>query len=341
MVEPLLRFLLVARGHALLHCAAVDAERGAIVMSAQTDTGKTSTVLRLLMRRNWGFLSDDMAIVDPDGTIRSFPKPMTLSSHTMNAVNDRKLPFADRFMLGLRSRVHSKKGRSIGHALGRGNVPIVTINAAVQLLVPPPKYHVTSLVDCEMSDAAPIDSVILMERGEPLREEVGVPGTLDVLIENTDDAYTFPPFASFAPEIVVDGLDYPTLRKRERAILESAIAKAWRVRLRVSGHGWSDLIPNIVAEHTLLAVADDEPVHDEGAEGGRRLRRRRDGPGRTGGRRRPHRLGEGSRWSSSGATPRSSPTRSGPPSPGSRRRSAGRPSSSTTACRNMPIGRSS
>ncbi len=267
MVEPLLRFLLVSRGHALLHCAAVDAERGAIVMSAQTDTGKTSTVLRLLMRRSWGFLSDDMAIVDPDGTIRSFPKPMTLSSHTMNAVNDRRLPVADRFMLALRSRVHSKKGRSIGHRLGQTNVPIVTINALVQLLVPPPKYHVTSLVDCEMSDAAPLDSVILMERGEPIREEVGVPATLDALIENTDDAYTFPPFASFAPEIVVGGLDYQALRAREREILERAIANAWRIRLRVSGHGWSDLIPNLVAEHTLVAAPDESPLPNEGSEG--------------------------------------------------------------------------
>ena len=65
MVEPLLRFILAARGYALLHCAAVDAEHGAIVMSAQTDTGKTSAVLRLLMHHSWGFLSDDMAIVGP------------------------------------------------------------------------------------------------------------------------------------------------------------------------------------------------------------------------------------------------------------------------------------
>ena len=57
MVEPLLRFWLVSRGFVLLHCAAIDAERGAIIMSAQTDTGKTSTVLRLLMQRSWAFIS--------------------------------------------------------------------------------------------------------------------------------------------------------------------------------------------------------------------------------------------------------------------------------------------
>ena len=114
MVEPILRFWLVSRGFVLLHCAAIDAERGAIIMSAQTDTGKTSTVLRLLMQRSWGFISDDMAILTPDAEILSYPKPMTLSSHTMSAVNDQALPRADRFMLAIRSRVHSKSGRSAG-----------------------------------------------------------------------------------------------------------------------------------------------------------------------------------------------------------------------------------
>ena len=101
MVEPLLRFVLVDRDHVLLHCAAIDAERGAVILSAQTDTGKTSTVLRLLMAHSWGFISDDMAILTPGGEMLSYPKPMTLSSHTMAAVNDQALPRADRVMLAI------------------------------------------------------------------------------------------------------------------------------------------------------------------------------------------------------------------------------------------------
>jgi putative flippase GtrA len=250
MVEPLLRFWLVSRGYVLLHCAAIDAERGAVIMSAQTDTGKTSTVLRLLMQRSWGFISDDMAILTTGGEILSYPKPMTLSSHTMSAVNDQALPRADRVMLAIRSRVHSKEGRSAGHALSRLNVPIVTINAWVQLLVPPPKYHVQSLIDCDMTDRAPIDSVILMERGSPpLAEEPSFALTIDRLIDNTDDAYTFPPFAAFAPMLVFGDLDHAALRDRERQLLEAAVARAWRVRVRVVGHNWSELIPSLVERH--------------------------------------------------------------------------------------------
>ena len=250
MVEPILRFWLVSRGFVLLHCAAIDAERGAIIMSAQTDTGKTSTVLRLLMQRSWGFISDDMAILTPDAEILSYPKPMTLSSHTMSAVNDQALPRADRFMLAIRSRVHSKSGRSAGHALGRLNVPIVTINSWVQLIVPPPKYHVQSLIDCDMTDRAPIDSIVLMERGSPpLAEEPAFDLTIDRLIENTDDAYTFPPFAALAPLIAIGDLDHDALRRRERQLLETAVARAWRVRVRVVGHNWSELIPTLVERH--------------------------------------------------------------------------------------------
>jgi dolichol-phosphate mannosyltransferase len=248
VVEPLLRFQLTSRNAVLLHCASVDAEAGAVLLSAQTDTGKTSTLLRLLMQRPWGFMGDDMAIVLPDGRVLSYPKPMTLSSHTMSAVSDSALPFADRVMLAIRSRIHSREGRSIGHALGRLPVPIVTINAVVQLLVPPPKYHVSSLVDCDMTDEAPLDSVILMERGVPAVEEgLELEAALDELLANTEDAYTFPPFGWFAPFIILDGMDIAALRSRERDLLRSAISDVRRVRLRVSGHQWAEVIPNLLS----------------------------------------------------------------------------------------------
>ena len=269
MVEPLLRFMLIARGYVLLHSAAVEAEQGAVVMSALTDTGKTSTVLRLLMHRSWGFLADDMAIVAPGGAIIGFPKPMTLSSHTMSSVNDQVLPMADRLMLGIRSRLHSREGRAVGHSLGRMPVPIVTINAWVQLLIPPPKYHVTSLIECDIVERSTIDSVILMERGEPLAEIPTLDATLDRLLANTDDAYTFPPFASLAPLLEFDGLDHDALRVRERELLSGAVQAAWRVRIRVRGHNWSDLIPTLVTdkrpvlEPDPLVVAQDEIAIEE------------------------------------------------------------------------------
>ena len=247
VVEPLLRFMLVSHDAVLLHCASLDTDRGGVLLSAQTDTGKTSTILRLLMKQDWAFMGDDMAIVLPDGRVLSYPKPLTLSSHTMSAVSDSALPLADRIMLAIRSRVHSKEGRSIGHALGRLPVPIVTINCIVQLLIPPPKYHINSLVDCDQSPSAPIDTVIIMERGpEPLSDEPGLEQTLDVLLDNTEDAYTFPPFGWVSPLLTFDGLHLEALRAKERDLLRTAIHTARRARMRVIGHEWPDLIPALL-----------------------------------------------------------------------------------------------
>ena len=87
-----------------------------------------------------------------------------------------------------------------------------------------------------------------MERGEPLAETPTLDATLDRLLANTDDAYTFPPFASLAPLIRIGGEDYDALRARERSLLSAAVEPAWRVRIRVRGHNWSDLIPTLVAD---------------------------------------------------------------------------------------------
>ncbi len=86
--------------------------------------------------------------------------------------------------------------------------------------------------------------------------------TLDRLLENTDDAYTFPPFASFAPEVVVDGMDHATLRARELEILEQSVSAAWRLRLRVSGHSWSEVIPTLLDRHHNVTGGDPDAVED-------------------------------------------------------------------------------
>ena len=46
VVEALLRFVLVNKGYMLLHSATVRLGEETIMLSAQTDTGKTGTILR-------------------------------------------------------------------------------------------------------------------------------------------------------------------------------------------------------------------------------------------------------------------------------------------------------
>jgi dolichol-phosphate mannosyltransferase len=246
VIEALLRFLLVSRGHVLLHSACMMVNGHAVLLSAQTDTGKTSTVIQLVRDRHYRFLSDDMTIISPDGVAIHYPKPMTMSYHTMSSIRGHRFPLNRRMALGVQSRLHSKSGRTVGRRLGAWNIPIMSVNSIVQWLVPPPKYHIASLLDCELAERAPIGHVFIMERGEALQEQPSRQSAIATLIENTDDAYGFPPFATFAPRLRIGADGYESLRRKEAELLGRAIARAAVWRVRVPGHEWAEVLPELI-----------------------------------------------------------------------------------------------
>ncbi|OKI69659.1 glycosyltransferase [Micromonospora sp. CB01531] len=246
IVEALLRFVLVSRGHMLLHSACVSLNGVGVMLSALTDTGKTATVLRLLRDHGGLFLSDDMTLVNADGVATCFPKPLTISAHTLRAVQARDLTPAEWRRLQFQSRLHSKGGRSLALTLSRFNVPIMGINALTQRLVPPPKYSVDRLVPCRIGTSTKVEELFIIERGTPRIGDLGKDETLERMIQNTDDAYGFPPFRYLAPAITIDGQGYAQLREREREILTGFLS---HVRSRVVASdrfGWADEIPRLL-----------------------------------------------------------------------------------------------
>ena len=93
--------LLFKKGYALVHGATIAFGDKAYMITARTDTGKTTTLLKILayQRRNSdqaAFLSDDMTIVSPTGTAMTYPKPLTISYHTLRAVNTDTLNFKEK-----------------------------------------------------------------------------------------------------------------------------------------------------------------------------------------------------------------------------------------------------
>jgi hypothetical protein len=82
------------------------------------------------------------------------------------------------------------------------------------------------------------------------------------LIENTDDAYGFPPFATFGPRIRIGDDDYEALRRKEVELLTQAIAGARRWHLRVPGHEWADVLPSVIDGSAPVAVGPGPMSHD-------------------------------------------------------------------------------
>jgi dolichol-phosphate mannosyltransferase len=259
VVEALLRFVFVDRGYMLLHAACMDVDGRGVVLSARTDTGKTGTVLKLLRTSQGRFLSDDMTIIDSSGVARCFPKPLTISQHTLRAIDAGDLTRREWAWLRVQSRLHSKEGRGFAMKLADHNVPIMTINGWTQRMIPPPKYHVQRLVTCELGSTTMIDQLYIIERGVPHQSMVPQSQAIVELLENTEDAYGFPPYRYLAQALSVGGLTYDELRERERLILVSAMESVQVQRLGSDDFTWAEQISAAIAPVT---VKSDVPYLD-------------------------------------------------------------------------------
>ncbi|MGZ4480257.1 MAG: hypothetical protein ACXVW2_16700 [Nocardioidaceae bacterium] len=248
IIEALLRYAVAARGAMLLHSACVEIDGRGLMLSARTDTGKTGTVLRLLREHGARFLSDDMTILHPDGTAQCFPKPLTISSHTLRAVDPGDLSHREWMVLGVKSRLHSKGGRGIGMRIGEANLPVMTANALTQMLIPPPKYGADRLVACEVIPRTTVSDLFVIERGSPALTSLSPAAALQELMANTDDAYGFPPYRYVAPVLLVGGEEYAALRAREEQVLRSALGRMRTRRLASDSFGWATEIPRLIAE---------------------------------------------------------------------------------------------
>jgi hypothetical protein len=258
LVEPMLRFLLAQRNRMLLHAATVVINGETITLSAKTDTGKTGTVLRLLQAHGGEFYSDDMVILDQDGTLSRYPKPLTLSAHTVRSTPSHRLSMRSRLTLPLQSRLHSRQGRSAGKWLGKHNLPIMSMNAIVQALCPPPKYAITDLVDCQIGVQTALHHLFIIDRGEsPGISTISLEDGAAALSNNTDDAYGFPPYASLIPFLKIGGLSSDDLANREQAILIRALDGVAVRRIVVQDYGWATVIERQVG---LVARPGPEPT---------------------------------------------------------------------------------
>jgi putative flippase GtrA len=242
VVEPLLRWEIVKRGSILAHAACLEIDGTGVLITAQTDTGKTTTCIRSIRENGSRFASDDMIIVSPDGVARSFPKPMTISAHTLKAARSSPLSLHSRLWLQLQGRLHSKGGRRVGLAMTSLNIPVCTLNALVQMVVPPPKFHVRQLVpSTEIVDRMQLSHLIVIERGDELTEDLDAEAATRLLSDNTEDAYGFPPYPLIA-DLLANGE-----HAVEADIRRRVVAQLSAVRLRSPNRSWFDRLSDVVA----------------------------------------------------------------------------------------------
>jgi putative flippase GtrA len=250
VIEPLLRWTFVKKGYALVHGATIAFGNEACMITARTDTGKTTTLLKILayQRRNGdqaAFLSDDMTIVSPNGVAMTYPKPMTISYHTLRAVNSDTLSFRERISLPLQSRIHSRSGRRFAFLITKTHLPTATINMITQMVVPPPKYFVNKLVPkVKLTRKANLSRMFIIERGEKGMMPIENNEAMELLLQNCEDAYGFPPYEDLKEFLYMHGS--VDLREKEQAIIRQALGQLPATVIRSSTFDWWSRIPAFV-----------------------------------------------------------------------------------------------
>jgi dolichol-phosphate mannosyltransferase len=260
VVEPILRWTFVEKGFALVHGACIAMGEHAYLVTARTDTGKTTTILRLLDQQRrasdqGAFLSDDLTLITPDGRVLTYPKPLTISQHTVAAIHSPLLSLSERLSLIIQSRLHSRDGRRFAFWLSQTNLPVATINTIVQWLVPPPKYPVQRLVPhVKLASEGQLNGMFVIERGGDGDVRLDEVEGLDILMRNCEDAYGFPPYPTIA-KFLYDSTDRD-LRAAERQIVAAALQGHATLLLRSSSMDWSSRIAKLASPQDL----NREPV---------------------------------------------------------------------------------
>jgi hypothetical protein len=245
VVEPILRWTFVERGYALVHAACMAHDGKAFLITARTDTGKTTTCLKTLDEKPYSFMSDDLLLLAPDGRALTYPKPLTISRHTLHAVKTPLLSRLQRLTLFYQSRLHSRSGRRFAMLIAKTHMPAATINAIVQWIVPPPKYQVDKLIpQVKLSPESEVGGLMIIQRGGEGNVALDPEEALDILLTNCEDAYGFPPYAEI--EHFLHSRNGSDLRAAERAIIASALEGAPATLLKSETMDWHRRVATIV-----------------------------------------------------------------------------------------------
>lgn len=142
VVEPLLALLAPAAGHVLLPSAAIQTERGALLLVGRSRSGKSSLVARTAAAGT-AVLGDDHVVVGPDGC-RAFPRRLRLYPDVAETAP------AARAALSVQTRVLL---RALGYlrAVSRG------------VVAPPVRVPVESLGPV-LHEQVPLARIVVLER---------------------------------------------------------------------------------------------------------------------------------------------------------------------------------
>ena len=237
VVEPVLRWMLLARGHALPRLAGVvigpavggpEAGGRAVVFAGLADMGYG--LARLCEDGNAAFLGDDRLLLGRDRRVRSFAKPVTARRDLTPPAGALRAALA----LRLQRVLYTRPVRRLGLWLSDRRLPAATLNTYLQRLIPQPKYPLHELVPgLVYGQASPLGPLLWTQRDD-------APATpLEQMLDEGNGALGFQPFPLLRSELAHwGGRDWAA---EERAILSAALTGCEPIAWRPAERWWEQI----------------------------------------------------------------------------------------------------
>jgi putative flippase GtrA len=253
VIEPVLRWALVTKGYAFVRGASVAREGTAIILHSSDDMGPA--IVELSRVHGYGYMGDDLAILDRTGRVLSYPKPVTIDPLMMSIPpapgsgerGDRPsfiLPWQGRLALFGRRMLYTRALRSFGLWLSKRELPAATLNTYLQSFVPQPKLMLERIVDdVTRADSATAAMVVAISQ-DPTTTRPPNLEEFAALLRMDDREDGFQPQPLLARSLRLwQGVD---LEPQELSIILGALRACRLLRLaHPDGGRWADLIRGI------------------------------------------------------------------------------------------------
>lgn len=195
VLEPLLRWVLVRKGYALVYGGGVAKDGRAVLIISSPEVYKVETLLQILNQTEWEFMADDGIIVGRDGSVLSFPRMVPIFKQSVNKADREQLTAGEHYRLFFKRFIYDRRIRQFGHWLRRIGLPIATLNMALQRFTPPAKFMMHRLVpEVSYLDKAQLAKVVRLRYGSPQINSIAHAELLAILIEHGRQEFGYPPY---------------------------------------------------------------------------------------------------------------------------------------------------
>ena len=256
VVEPVLGWVLVTRGHSLAHAAGVSYSKGdtrwAVLFAGRPNM--SDGLARLCATEGLPFFGDDRVIVGRDRRVYSFPKPVTVGQEMAPESSNARSSVAIR----LQRHLYSEWIRRLGLSLSERHLPAATINSVLQRAVPQPKFPIDELApEVCIGDKAIAAVLLCQDQGDDELAKLSPEDAAGRLTGSGARFLGFQPYPLLARELAAwNGRDWIA---ENREIVLSGLAACKVIRWPQPEGAWWEQVPILLQEQFDMAQQSPEP----------------------------------------------------------------------------------